>query len=404
MKKEDVQYKILVTEGLEEKIRTSCKLFKDKEWSGVLFYSVEGSFKENNISIKALDYFPMDIGSASYTEYDQSPEIVGYMVDNPELLGAKMGLIHSHNKMSTFFSGTDLNTLQEEGYHRNHFVSLIVNNEGEYTAAITRKINNVIIQKVISKYETFDNEEIEIVETDSSEEVEIVYNILKVTIENSNINKEDPLVIRYKEIAEEKLKKAEEARKKSVVPYTGYNRGYNAYGSYNSNYGKHINSYSNSNSNQVPPSSYKSNNKSSVTQQDLFEDSYYDSYYDDVSLNTTTTIDLDFETSDEEVKEIAAKLVTANPVYVLKKDFNLDNYIKEDMKGKLDKLFKSSKGNYEDLIAYLVEYLLFIELDNGNYADLDYKSSILAQRVWEYLDKFNNPYVKTICNSLLKYF
>lgn len=42
--------------------------------------------------------------------------------------------------MPTFFSGTDLATLRTEGFDRNCFVSLIVNNAGEYSAAITRKV------------------------------------------------------------------------------------------------------------------------------------------------------------------------------------------------------------------------------------------------------------------------
>lgn len=42
--------------------------------------------------------------------------------------------------MSSFFSKTDLFTLQSEGADRNNFVSLIVNNEGSYSAAITRKV------------------------------------------------------------------------------------------------------------------------------------------------------------------------------------------------------------------------------------------------------------------------
>lgn len=42
--------------------------------------------------------------------------------------------------MNTFFSGTDLSTLKEEGKDRNHFLSLIVNNKGTYSAKITRKI------------------------------------------------------------------------------------------------------------------------------------------------------------------------------------------------------------------------------------------------------------------------
>ena len=43
------------------------------------------------------------------------------------------------NKL-TFFSGTDTNTLIEEGTNANHFLSLIVNNAGKYTAGITRKV------------------------------------------------------------------------------------------------------------------------------------------------------------------------------------------------------------------------------------------------------------------------
>ena len=40
----------------------------------------------------------------------------------------------------TFFSSTDVDTLRKEGFDRNCFVSLIVNNAGEYSAAITRKV------------------------------------------------------------------------------------------------------------------------------------------------------------------------------------------------------------------------------------------------------------------------
>jgi len=42
--------------------------------------------------------------------------------------------------MEAFFSGTDLATLRSEGVDRNCFVSLIVNNRGTYSAAVTRKV------------------------------------------------------------------------------------------------------------------------------------------------------------------------------------------------------------------------------------------------------------------------
>lgn len=42
--------------------------------------------------------------------------------------------------MAAFFSGTDTNTLREEGSDLPNFVSLIVNNDGNYVAGITRRV------------------------------------------------------------------------------------------------------------------------------------------------------------------------------------------------------------------------------------------------------------------------
>ena len=52
--------------------------------------------------------------------------------------------------MSAFFSSTDIKTLRVEGNDRNNFVSLIVNNEGSYRAAITRKITKRTVQETIT--------------------------------------------------------------------------------------------------------------------------------------------------------------------------------------------------------------------------------------------------------------
>lgn len=66
--------------------------------------------------------------------------------------------ITSHHTMTTTPSGTDINTLREEGNERNCFVSLIVNNAGVYYAAITRKIHiksEVVIKNLGASYEFF---------------------------------------------------------------------------------------------------------------------------------------------------------------------------------------------------------------------------------------------------------
>lgn len=140
--KKDNRYKLIITPELEEKIRFLCARFPHNEYSGVLFYDYTGRFEDNSLVLTAKDFCLMDYGSATYTEFDKSAEICNYMIEN-NLLGCQQGLMHSHQSFETFFSGTDTNTLLEEGSDMNNFLSLIVNNAGKYTAAITRKVKHI---------------------------------------------------------------------------------------------------------------------------------------------------------------------------------------------------------------------------------------------------------------------
>lgn len=134
-------FKMVIPLEVERKIRLLCREIHNVEWSGVLFYKVSGSFEDKSLTITCVDIFQMDEGTGGYTEYDMSPDVCSYMCDHPELMeaGIYQGLIHSHNNMATFFSATDTGTLLAEGSDMNHFVSLIVNNAGKYTAGITRR-------------------------------------------------------------------------------------------------------------------------------------------------------------------------------------------------------------------------------------------------------------------------
>lgn len=107
--------------------------------------------------------------------------------------------------MATFFSGTDINTLREEGRDRNHFVSLIVNNEGKYTAAITRKVKGVNTITETVSYLSFGGEEKTSVEEVKKEVEELQWFYLDIEIENSS--KED-INDRLKEIREAKSRKS----------------------------------------------------------------------------------------------------------------------------------------------------------------------------------------------------
>lgn len=239
--KQKQSYNIVIPKNVEEKIRHLCSIVHEVEWSGVLFYKKEGSFENNDLKIICVDIFPMDIGSSGFTDFDDTPDIAAYRCEHSELLdeGIYEGLIHSHNCMKAFFSGTDTNTLLEEGTDRNHFVSLIVNNEGSYVAAITRRIKQEvhavahIVYTTKTHYNSWDDIDIplsdgETVEKDKEETKTIEYvewydlNITKEAADNDFNEIDNRLAA---------IKKAK-AKKAYKSPY--YGSSYGKSGGYNS--------------------------------------------------------------------------------------------------------------------------------------------------------------------------
>lgn len=219
MKKSDT-FKLIIPEEVEKKIRYICQQIWKDEWSGTLFYKPEGKFEDGTLAIRCVDIYVMDIGTAAYTEFDMSPDVISYMTDNPELLDCQMGLIHSHNNMSTFFSGTDTATLKEEGMDRNHFVSLIVNNEGTYTAAITRKVKATKTITENFSYPTFEDEEVTDTKTYTVESEELEWFYLKIEFERNEDSFREELKARLEEIKKAKAEKARQLPPKQPA-YTG---------------------------------------------------------------------------------------------------------------------------------------------------------------------------------------
>jgi hypothetical protein len=125
-------------QAILDKIEFLCyKSPKGLEWSGVLLYSVEGSIEQyDTVKLKVEDIFLMDIGSAGGTEFELGEELVEYRMNNMESLSWKDGLIHSHHNMETYFSGTDKSELNDSSEFHNYYLSLIVNNRGDYTAKV----------------------------------------------------------------------------------------------------------------------------------------------------------------------------------------------------------------------------------------------------------------------------
>lgn len=211
-------YKLIIPAEVERKIRFACQKVWNTEWSGTLFFTYEGSFENNDLVIRCVDIYIMDIGTQAYTEFDMNPDVIAYMCENPELLDCQMGLIHSHNNMSTFFSGTDTTTLKEEGRDRNNFVSLIVNNAGTYTAAITRRTKTKQVRESVS-YEFFGDGEKFDTKNYVSNAGEIEWFYLKIEKEGENYSFPD-MDARLEEIRKQKKEKAEKAKITAPV-YTG---------------------------------------------------------------------------------------------------------------------------------------------------------------------------------------
>lgn len=203
-------YKMVIPQEVEKKIRLLCREIHNVEWSGVLFYKTTGAFEDKSLTITCVDIFQMDEGTGGYTEYDMSPDVCSYICDHPELMeaGIYQGLIHSHNNMATFFSGTDTNTLLAEGSDMNHFVSLIVNNAGKYTAGITRraKVKQTVNEEF--SYPTWGDERVRGNRTFTVEKECVQWFNLDIEIGGVSNDFEEEMLARIKEIRASKAAKS----------------------------------------------------------------------------------------------------------------------------------------------------------------------------------------------------
>lgn len=369
-------YKLVIPADVEKKIRHLCNRISQVEWSGTLFYTHSGSYEEGTLEIRCVDIFPMDIGSQAYTEFDMSPDVIAYMTDHPELLDCQMGLIHSHNNMATFFSGTDTGTLREEGNDRNHFVSLIVNNAGTYTAAITRRLTEKRVINTTFTYRTFDDVEKTGTRTVEVEEEVIAYNML-------NIIKEGEVIEPFLEIDERleaiKKSKAKVVATKAPLSTTSYHGGL-----------------------PFTPPTYQGNSKevSKVARQgSLFDEEFMESEPPRKVEQIADPNELTIEAS--VVKSITLQLITGSIAIA---DASRIDPVK--WAGQMTKLFDKRFGNDMSLFGLWAETMVEFVVTNfvpDEFAPFeDEYISELCQAVYMTLDKLpQNKYIKSIQDALV---
>ena len=381
-------YKLIIPAEVERKIRFACQKVWSTEWSGTLFFTHEGSFENNDLVIRCVDIYIMDIGTQAYTEFDMNPDVIAYMCENPELLDCQMGLIHSHNNMSTFFSETDTATLKEEGRDRNNFVSLIVNNAGTYTAAITRRVKSKQVKESVS-YEFFgDGEKHDTKEyVSSADEIEWFY--LKIEKEGENYSFPD-MAARLKEIKQAKAERAEKAKKaQTPVNQGGYKPVIaNSYGT------------------KAGPANLvkKEADKPKVTQPTLFDNvddlPFEDGYeipYGQVTFDKTT------------LKSLVLQLITGSIIISNDSKIDITKWAKS-MPTLYEKRFGKGKvgmDNFklwaETYAEYLTWYVTDEELEELGFDETEI-CAICAHDMIEELTKLpENDYIKGYINALQKY-
>lgn len=378
-------YKLVIPAEVEKKIRFACQKVWSTEWSGTLFFTHEGSFENDDLVIRCVDIYIMDIGTQAYTEFDMNPDVISYMCENPELLDCQMGLIHSHNNMSTFFSGIDTATLKEEGRDRNNFVSLIVNNAGTYTAAITRRIKSKQTMESVS-YEFFGDGEKQDTKEYISDADEIEWFYLKIENEDETFSFPD-MAARLEEI---KQVKAEKAKKAQTPVYQG---GYkpviaNSYGT------------------KAGPANLvkKEDNKSKVVQSTLFDnvddlpfDDDYNLPYGQVTFDKVT------------LKSLVLQLITGSIIISNDSKIDITKWAKsmpalyEKRFGKGEEGMKNFKMWADTYTEYLTWYTTDEKLEELGFDETEI-CAICAHDMIEELTKLpENDYIKGYIDALQKY-
>ena len=128
-----LEKRCIIEKDFDYKVRTICGCLYRNEWSGILFYVLDEDY---NIIPKDIHVMSYDTSAQTSFEYDaESTELI---LDAQEK-GWRAGLIHSHNTMAAFMSGTDETELIKNSQSYENYVSIIINNFGEYVCKRTHK-------------------------------------------------------------------------------------------------------------------------------------------------------------------------------------------------------------------------------------------------------------------------
>lgn len=383
------QFKMVIPPAVEEKIRLACASVPNLEWSGVLFFKYRGSFEDQSLLVTCKDILVMDIGSASYTEWEADAEVISYMAEN-DLLDCQLGIVHSHNTMASFFSGTDTATLLQEGTDRNNIVSLIVNNDGKYSAAVTRRVTTQATVHEVGTYQLFGEGEQHYEDDYETEDEYIEYFMFDIV--RKEPNKLFSFIDRLKEVMTKK-RTTVVASQPTAHSYGGYGM-YDSYGSpYSSTPAKPPTTVAPKSTPVVPAKPMASVPSKPAT-----------TFFSESSVSKPAKLD-DF---DEFIEGLCLQIVTGNICAAVENIVDLDTYAKEAMYEMYKKRFgtdvssKSSFSNWMDsTLDFLVYESVHPEIESFGVSD---RGDILASEMVKRLKKLpKNIYLNAIIDHLTAY-
>lgn len=129
----NINPKLIISKKIQHQIAWLHNKVGGKEWSGLLFYKVDGSITDlDNIQFTATDIFLKDIGTSGFTGYEFNEDIIDAYDTIDEADNKKIGHIHTHYSMGAYFSNVDMSELHTNAPNHNYYLSLVVDFQQKY--------------------------------------------------------------------------------------------------------------------------------------------------------------------------------------------------------------------------------------------------------------------------------
>lgn len=191
---------------VKEEIDFLLKHYPNKEWSGVLFYEIEGTIKDiKNLKVIVHDMFVMDVGTGGSSSFNWDEELVGFMMDTPGIKTMRKGDIHSHHTMQAYFSGTDWADVGKNSNAFDWLLSIVVSSTHNWVGKIIARASHIVqIEMIDEKRESFK------VEAKQDEGVVVISYDLDMGYKPKQFNVSDNFMERLKTLEERKLRGREQ--------------------------------------------------------------------------------------------------------------------------------------------------------------------------------------------------